>query len=126
MLGKTLRQHREDAGYSVTDAAGILGINHSFLSRVEHGERTPSLKLLREICDLYQLDTFYRLDLLALMGFPIDLSDNQTTALLLRERDALRARLVELQRARSRRTVYHEGKYRMIEGKASPFRPEFY
>ncbi len=45
-VGARIRLLRERAGLSVEDVAWEIGIHKSHLSRVERGERTPSLELL--------------------------------------------------------------------------------
>ena len=52
-----LREAREANGQSLRGAARELGVDASYLSRVESGERTPSLGLRERAESLYGLDS---------------------------------------------------------------------
>ena len=52
-LSELLRKSRSERGESLRAAARSLGVDASFLSRVESGERRPSDELQRQISDYY-------------------------------------------------------------------------
>ena len=52
-----LREAREANGQSLRGAARELGVDASYLSRVESGERSPSLGLRERAESLYGLDS---------------------------------------------------------------------
>lgn len=51
MLGSLIAKIREDKNMSKTDLAKITGINVGHLTHIEKGERNPSQKALKSICD---------------------------------------------------------------------------
>lgn len=51
-FGKTLKILRLKAGLSQNELAEKLGINNSYLSRIEGGERKPSIKILRKLSEI--------------------------------------------------------------------------
>jgi transcriptional regulator with XRE-family HTH domain len=55
-VGKALRWHRETLGYTVDDAARILGCDRSKISRIETGQRGVRLKELMELLAEYGID----------------------------------------------------------------------
>ena len=55
LVGTRLRQIREQRGLTLTVAAGYAGISKSTLSRLEHGQRRPSLELLLPLAEVYRV-----------------------------------------------------------------------
>ena len=55
-LGKQLRQLRYQHGLTVEDVAGQLLCSATKVSRLETGMRRPSLRDVRDLCALYNLD----------------------------------------------------------------------
>jgi transcriptional regulator with XRE-family HTH domain len=53
LVGAVLRDHRETAGYTLEDAAEILGCDRSKISRIETGQRGISPRELRELLAEY-------------------------------------------------------------------------
>ncbi len=51
MLGSLIAKVREDKNMSKTDLAKLTGINVGHLTHIEKGERNPSQKALKSICD---------------------------------------------------------------------------
>ncbi len=54
-VGQRLRQVREQRGLTLTDVAAQTGISKSTLSRLENGQRRPSLELLLPLAQLYRV-----------------------------------------------------------------------
>ncbi len=54
-VGQRLRQVREQRGLKLTEAAAQTGISKSTLSRLENGQRRPSLELLLPLAQLYRV-----------------------------------------------------------------------
>jgi transcriptional regulator with XRE-family HTH domain len=54
-VGPRLRQVREQRGLTLTEAAGQTGISKSTLSRLENGQRRPSLELLLPLAQVYRV-----------------------------------------------------------------------
>jgi transcriptional regulator with XRE-family HTH domain len=55
MLGKKIRQYREEKDLSLREMAERIGRSAAFLSDIEHGKRFPSEKVLREIANLFRV-----------------------------------------------------------------------
>jgi transcriptional regulator with XRE-family HTH domain len=55
MVGPRLRRVREQRGLTLTVAAGHAGISKSTLSRLENGQRRPSLELLLPLAHVYRV-----------------------------------------------------------------------
>ena len=68
LIGATLRQYREDAGYDLLDAARTLDCDRSRISRIEAGERGIRVAELRELLAEYGTDEPGRDALEALAG----------------------------------------------------------
>jgi transcriptional regulator with XRE-family HTH domain len=54
-VGPRLRKVREQRGVTLTDVSGRTGISKSTLSRLENGQRKPSLELLLPLAQLYRV-----------------------------------------------------------------------
>lgn len=55
-LGTALRQYRKDAGLSVTEAASMLLVAPSKISRIENAQRNASVRDVRDLCEIYGID----------------------------------------------------------------------
>jgi transcriptional regulator with XRE-family HTH domain len=55
LVGPRLRRVREQRGFTLTQAAGQTGISKSTLSRLENGQRRPSLELLLPLAQAYRV-----------------------------------------------------------------------
>ncbi len=55
LVGPRLRRVREQRGMTLTDAAQRTGISKSTLSRLENGQRKPSLELLLPLAQAYRV-----------------------------------------------------------------------
>lgn len=55
LVGPRLRRVREQRGLTLTDAAEVTGISKSTLSRLETGQRRPSLELLLPLAEAYRV-----------------------------------------------------------------------
>lgn len=65
-LGKHLRTLRKRAGWSQRQFAGMVGIHHSYLARLENGEAaSPAAELLQRMAEVLEIDTA---DLLSYIG----------------------------------------------------------
>jgi transcriptional regulator with XRE-family HTH domain len=60
-VGSTIRTLREDAGISQRRLSAAAGIDHGFLSRIERGDREPSITTLAAIGDVLGADVSVRL-----------------------------------------------------------------
>ena len=49
MTRSWMRKWREDNGLTMAQAAELLGIERTYYYRIEMGQRTPSVKMAREI-----------------------------------------------------------------------------
>lgn len=54
-VGPRLRRLRDERGVTLTELAAVTGISKSTLSRLESGQRKPSLELLLPIADAHQV-----------------------------------------------------------------------
>jgi transcriptional regulator with XRE-family HTH domain len=57
-VGKNLRGLRDSKGYTLREVAEPLGIDYSYLSKVEKGQ-PASLELLQKLADFYKVDISY-------------------------------------------------------------------
>jgi len=55
LVGPRLRKAREQRGVTLTEVAERTGISKSTLSRLEHGQRKPSLELLLPLAQTYRV-----------------------------------------------------------------------
>jgi transcriptional regulator with XRE-family HTH domain len=55
LVGPRLRKVREQRGVTLTEVAARTGISKSTLSRLENGQRKPSLELLLPLAQLYRV-----------------------------------------------------------------------
>lgn len=55
LVGPRLRRIREQRGFTLTIAAANAGISKSTMSRLENGQRRPSLELLLPLAQLYRV-----------------------------------------------------------------------
>ena len=55
MLGSLIARIREEKNVSKTDLAKMTGINVGHLTHIEKGERNPSQKALKSICDALEI-----------------------------------------------------------------------
>lgn len=68
---RTLRELRESRGISQLRLAKLVEVDHSYVSRLEHGLRAPSVALLHRIADALALSPEERQQLFASAGFPV-------------------------------------------------------
>jgi transcriptional regulator with XRE-family HTH domain len=55
LVAPRLRKVREQRGVTLTEVAGLTGISKSTLSRLENGQRKPSLELLLPLAQAYRV-----------------------------------------------------------------------
>lgn len=55
LVGPRLRRVREQRGVTLTEVAHLTGISKSTLSRLENGQRRPSLELLLPLAETYRV-----------------------------------------------------------------------
>ncbi|WP_082599270.1 helix-turn-helix domain-containing protein [Nocardioides sp. Root151] len=55
LVGRRLRRVREQRGVTLTEVAHVTGISKSTLSRLENGQRRPSLELLLPLAQAYRV-----------------------------------------------------------------------
>ena len=62
IIGENIRRLRENAGFSQANLAGFLGVDQSFISKVEKGERQISSDMLEKLAPLFGVhsDSFIR------------------------------------------------------------------
>jgi transcriptional regulator with XRE-family HTH domain len=51
-IGQKLKKLREEHGYSMRDVATKIGIDHSYIGKIEKG-KFPSLDKLKKLCEVY-------------------------------------------------------------------------
>ena len=66
LIGDTLRQHREQAGWTIEESARLLGCDKSKISRIETGTRGVNPGEIAKLLDEYATDPGARETLLAL------------------------------------------------------------
>ncbi len=55
LVGSRLRKVREQRGLTLTEAAALTGMSKSTMSRLENGQRKPSLELLLPLAQTYRV-----------------------------------------------------------------------
>ena len=55
LIGKVLRNLRQEGRYTQKQFADLLGISRSFLSELETGEKNPSVQLLHKISETFKI-----------------------------------------------------------------------
>jgi transcriptional regulator with XRE-family HTH domain len=82
-LGRVLRDMRHARGLGIQDAASILGISASSLSRYETGGRRPTFSTLVKMAEFYRISVFLLLLMVARATWPeTKVPDNPDGALL--------------------------------------------
>jgi transcriptional regulator with XRE-family HTH domain len=74
LVGSSLREYRESAGYDLGDAARILDCDRSKISRIETGQRSIRSKELRELLAEYGADAAVEEALVALARPRLDVT----------------------------------------------------
>ncbi|MFC4077533.1 helix-turn-helix domain-containing protein [Salinithrix halophila] len=54
-IGQRLKQHRLEKGYSLQELSDRSGVSRSMLSKIERGEKNPTINLLCEIVEALQI-----------------------------------------------------------------------
>ncbi|MGB0740099.1 MAG: helix-turn-helix domain-containing protein [Planctomycetaceae bacterium] len=55
-LGQLLRQRRKEAGLTLRDAAGMVGVGVRFLSELERGKPTVQIGLALQVLQMFGLE----------------------------------------------------------------------
>jgi transcriptional regulator with XRE-family HTH domain len=58
-IGKRIRELRKKRGYTLRELGEKLNFDHSYLSKVENGRKTPSIELLQQMADFFSVDISY-------------------------------------------------------------------
>lgn len=56
-LGTLLRRLRQEAGVGIKSAGPELGVDYSYLSKIENGVVSPSAELLEKLAEYYEADS---------------------------------------------------------------------
>lgn len=56
-LGQSLRRHREAAGHSQEQLAGLAEIDRTYVSDIERGNRNPGIKNIARIAKALEITT---------------------------------------------------------------------
>jgi transcriptional regulator with XRE-family HTH domain len=62
IVGRNLRRHRMEQGYSQEAFADQMGVHRTYFSSVERGERNLTLQTLEKIADFLSVDPRTLLD----------------------------------------------------------------
>lgn len=55
LIGKRLRDLREDSGYSIQDVSRILGVTISYITQLERGQKRPTQLMSFALSNLYRV-----------------------------------------------------------------------
>jgi transcriptional regulator with XRE-family HTH domain len=58
-IGQKLYQLRNKYGYSMRKVGEGIGVDYSYISRLEKGEKTPSLDVLQKLADFFNVKISY-------------------------------------------------------------------
>lgn len=80
-FGKRIKKYRLTKKESLQQVANAINVNHSYLSRLENGQRKPSYDILTKFISYYSLTGVDALELINLTGYtsPVMFSQNQAS-----------------------------------------------
>lgn len=55
-LGKRIRKYREQSKLTQIEVANLLDSNENYISRIETGNATPSLKMIFKLANIFSVD----------------------------------------------------------------------
>lgn len=58
-FGRLLREHREGQSWTQEDLASELGVDRAYVSQLERGIRTPTLRTLIKLADVFSVDVTF-------------------------------------------------------------------
>jgi predicted transcriptional regulator len=87
-FGETLEKYRSRQGIAQSRLAGMVDVDHSYISRLESGMREPSRSVVEKMCDVLLLEPKQRNEMFAAAGFLQD-SEYVVTRLVLKDIDTL-------------------------------------
>lgn len=58
-IGKRIKELRKKRGYTLRELGEKLNFDYSYLSKVENGRKTPSIELLQQMADFFNVDISY-------------------------------------------------------------------
>jgi len=58
-IGRRIRELRKKRGYTLRELGEKLNFDHSYLSKVENGRKIPSIELLQQMADFFNVDISY-------------------------------------------------------------------
>lgn len=58
-IGKRIKELRKKRGYTLRELGEKLNFDYSYLSKVENGSKTPSIELLQQMADFFNVDISY-------------------------------------------------------------------
>jgi len=58
-IGKRIRELRKKRGYTLRELGEKLNFDFTYLSRVENGRKIPSIELLQQMADFFNVDISY-------------------------------------------------------------------
>ena len=62
VFGSEARRLRKDAGFKLRHFAELIGVSENYLCKIEHGKKSPSLKLAERIADAFDTTVEQMLD----------------------------------------------------------------
>lgn len=68
-LGSVIKKHREQKGASIAQAALSIGIDRTYLSKIEHGHETPPPNVFNSILNYLDVDRFTALKIAKVAGY---------------------------------------------------------
>lgn len=68
LFASKIRQYRETLGQSITDVANSIGVDRSYLSKLENGHEKPSLSVLSLLIRHFSLSEVEAIELSKLIG----------------------------------------------------------
>jgi len=75
-LGLKIKKLRTKNGDTLRELGEKLNFNFSNLSKIERGERNPTIELLRSICEIYHTPISYFLGDIEMQDIPSELRDS--------------------------------------------------
>lgn len=58
-MGERLRYLRTEKGLTLKEVSAALGVNLMTYAHYEHGDREPSIEMLKALCDFYDVSADY-------------------------------------------------------------------
>lgn len=90
MIGENLRKVREEKGFGVNQLSRMSGVNASYISALERGEKkNPGVAILKKLCDAMEVSLEYLMNYDTYSKVPLTSLDNKSKETGIEDIDAI-------------------------------------